>query len=89
LTLSVMPLAKRRLEEIQHYIAKDNPRGAIAMRDRIVRAFGRIAEFPKSGRTTDIINRREMVVTGTPYIILYRLTPKEIQIANIKHGKQL
>jgi len=84
-----MPHAKRRLEEIeQYYIAEHSPRSAIAMRDRILKTFGRIADFPKSGRTANRINRREMVVTGTPYIIRYRVMKNEIQIINVKHGAQ-
>ena len=77
------------MEEIYHYIAKDSPRSAIAMRDRINKTFDRIRDFPKSGRTTDFPGRREMLVVGTPYLIHYRVVKNEVQIIDVKHGKQL
>ena len=87
--ITLTPVIRQREEKIFQYIAEDSGlQNALNVRQRIYKTFGRIADFPKSGRTTDFINRREMVVTGTPYIIRYTLTPKEIRITDIKHGAQ-
>ena len=87
LTLSVR--AQERREEIYfYYLTHDNSQAGNTVRGRIDQAIARLAEFPKSGRTTDIPNRREMVVTGTPYLMRYTLTTKEIRITDIKHGAQ-
>ena len=42
--------------------------------------------FPRKGRTGRVHGTRELVVTGTPYVVAYRLEATAIQILSILHG---
>ncbi|HEX7758991.1 MAG TPA: type II toxin-antitoxin system RelE/ParE family toxin [Caulobacteraceae bacterium] len=68
------------------YIKADSPRAAMAIDERIdARAEG-LSDFPESGRPGRAIGTRELVVTGTPYIIIYQLTADAVRILRIVHG---
>jgi plasmid stabilization system protein ParE len=47
------PSALADLEEIRDYLIPLSPRGAEHVRSEIVAAIDRIAEFPRTGNTTD------------------------------------
>ena len=70
------------------YIEAHNPEAAETLDQRIVIAINRLNEFPESGRPGRINGTRELVISGTPYIAAYTLTPKGIRILRILHAVQ-
>ncbi|CLR06874.1 Uncharacterised protein [Mycobacterium tuberculosis] len=38
------------------------------------------------GRSGEIKGTREFVVTGTPYIVAYRVTEKQVEVLFVQHG---
>ncbi len=68
------------------YIKVDNPRAAMAIDDRIDARADGLSDFPKSGRPGRVIGTRELVVTGTPYIIIYQPTADAARILRILHS---
>jgi addiction module RelE/StbE family toxin len=74
------------LNAIVDYIARDNPDSALAIWDRIESRVERLASFPKSGRSGRIEGTRELVVTGTPFIVAYRITGETIIVLRVLHG---
>jgi toxin ParE1/3/4 len=72
------------------YIAKDNLRAAIEQGDRIQTAIDRLADFPKAGRVGRRPRTRELVITGTPFVAIYRIDARtaEIHVLRLLHGAQ-
>lgn len=82
------PLALARLQEIRAYIALDKPRAADRLATRIIALTEALMTHPHLGRAGAEHNIRELIVGGTPYIILYRVYRKRILIATIRHASQ-
>jgi toxin ParE1/3/4 len=80
------PLARARLKEIRAYVAFDNPDAAERVTIRIVSVIESLRNFPHLGRAGTEPGIRELVIGGTPYIVLYRVRGKRIKINTIWHG---
>ena len=78
--------ANRDLDHIYTYIAKDNPNAAIDILDVILDAVENLSEYPKIGRLGRTNATRELVVPGTPYIVVYIEIGSNIELAAILHG---
>lgn len=82
------PLALSRLREIRAYVALDKPEAAVRLVTRIVAMVEVLRRFPNSGRAGIEPGVRELVVGGTPYIILYRVIGSRVMIGTIWHAAQ-
>lgn len=75
--------AIRDLEEMQDYVAERRPASAHRLISRIFSQTERLlSERPEIGR---VATTRELVITRTPYIVVYRLRT-EIEILAVIHG---
>jgi toxin ParE1/3/4 len=72
--------ALQHLVEIRSYIAKDHPRAEPDVAARILESVDRLAGYPHIGPSGRAIGTRELVVTGTPYVILYRVKDYRLQL---------
>ncbi len=81
--------ARDRIEQLDH-IAQDSPLAAIEQDEKIDQAIDVLADHPKAGRTGRVKGSRELVVSGTPFIAVYRLRsePERIEIIRFLHGAQ-
>jgi toxin ParE1/3/4 len=61
------------LDDIGSYIALDSPRAAEKVVRRIIETVAALAYHPKLGRIGRDPTTRDLVVSGTPYIAVYRL----------------
>lgn len=77
--------AAHALENIQDYIAKDNPRAALQVAQRIRVAVNQLADNPRIGRRGRLRGTYELVVHGIPYIVPYRIKNTDVQILNVYH----
>jgi len=82
------PLARARLREIRAYIALDKPDAAERMATRIVAVVEVLRTHPHLGRAGAEPGDRELVIGGTPYILLYQFRGRRITITTIWHGAQ-
>lgn len=93
------PRALRRLKEIRDYPPeaylpglslppkpKEGLDGAPA---RLVSVVAALQFQPYMGRATAEPGIRELVIGGTPYIVMYKPGNKRVSILTIWHGKQL
>jgi len=80
--------AIRQFGSIADYIAKDNPAAALSVGWRVMAACRQLTEFPAMGREGARKRTREFVVSGLPYLIVYRVDAEEIVILGIYHGAQ-
>ena len=78
--------ALRNLADEADYIASDDPQAAARMVDRIASTVARLAAHPGSGRIGRVPGTREVVVSGTPYIVPYRVRDETVEILRVFHG---
>jgi addiction module RelE/StbE family toxin len=70
------------------YIGQSRPEIAITIDAEIDRTVGLLAEFPELGRPGRMAGTREIVIRGTPYVVVYRILGDEIRILRFLHGAQ-
>jgi len=86
--LEWLPIAEQDFEGQLDYIAERNPLAAIAVGDRIEAAVRQLRDHPHLGRPGRVRGTRELVVSGTPYVIAYRVEPDAVVILRLLHGAQ-
>lgn len=79
------PVVTRSQTEIVDYIADDNPTAAISVKERIEQATAHLSANPRMGRQGRIDGTRELIVSGLPYIIPYRLRFGRVEILDVIH----
>jgi toxin ParE1/3/4 len=78
--------AARQLSEAHAFIARDRMEAADRQLMLIYRAAESLRIFPEKGRPGRIPGTRELVVTGTSYVIGYRIRESSVRILGILHG---
>jgi addiction module RelE/StbE family toxin len=73
------------LKEGGQYIAEENPEAAMRMAERILEAVEYLVSYPNIGREGRLADSRELVVTGTPFLVIYRVRNRGIQILRVLH----
>jgi len=74
------------LQSAHDYLEAENPKAAWDVLDRIMSAVERLEQFPQMGRPGRVDGSRELVVTGTPFLVAYRLKSESIQILAVLHA---
>lgn len=83
------PLARTRLREIRDYVARDKPEAAERLAIRIVTVIEALRNHPHLGRVGAERGIRELVIGGTPYMVLYRVQGRRVIISTIWHAARL
>ena len=78
--------ATQDIRGIARYIRKDNPAAARAVAKATLDAADSLSLFPFKGREGKIADTRELVVSGLPYIVVYKVTKTAIHVLHIYHG---
>ncbi len=78
--------ALRNLDHEAAFIAQNNPDAARRTGARIREAVGGLRSHPNMGRPGRVPGTRELVVSGTPYIIPYRVRQRSIEVLRVFHG---
>lgn len=78
--------AQADLAAIHDYIRERSPKAAAEVIRRIRIAIDRLKDFPCLGRPGRFPGVRELVVTGLPYIVVYRLERDRVEIVGVFHG---
>lgn len=77
--------AQRELVHIYEYITAEDPQVALKIVRRIHTAVADLRDTPGIGRPGRLSGTRELVVTGMPFIIPYRVRDGVIEILSIIH----
>ena len=77
--------ALQDLKEASDYLASENPQAATMMAARIQEAVEYLMDYPAIGRAGRLSDTKELVVTGTPFIVIYRLRSPTVQILRLLH----
>ena len=78
------------LDRIYRWIAKDRPRVADSVIDRILESIARLGDLPFIGHMGRAPSTYEWVVRGLPYIVVYQIDSNhgEVQVTAVFHGAQ-
>lgn len=83
--LNWTPGALRDLDDAGDYIAQDNAEAAKEMAQRVQEAVEYLEIHPALGRPGRLHGIRELAVSGTPFIVVYRVRFDLIQILRVLH----
>ncbi len=76
------------LIEAQTYISQESPQAAQNVAQKVWDASQKLADNPEIGREGHVEGTREWVVGQTPYLIVYRVKDKKIEILRVWHAKR-
>ena len=78
--------ALKNLEAEAEYIARDDPKAAASVIEKIRDAVMNLEQHPALGRPGRVPDTRELIVSGTPYIVPYRVKGKRIEVLRVFHS---
>ena len=79
--------ARRNLDDIGEYIAQDDPGAAERTIRSIVERVSGLAFYPRIGHEGRVGGTRELVISNTPYIAVYRIKER-VEILLVRHSAQ-
>lgn len=74
------------LQEIDNYIRQDNPAAAVRTVLRVLEAIEYLATYPTMGRAGRVPKTRELIVSGTPFIVVYQIRQQIIFVLRVLHA---
>ena len=70
------------------FIGQDNPLAAITAGDAIAAQISTLADQPEIGRPGRRAGTRELVISRTPFVAVYRIAGGRIEVLRLLHGSQ-
>ncbi len=74
------------LQALRAYIEQDNPKAARTTVQRIRAAIKPLIKHPGLGRPGRVEGTRELVISGLPYIVAYRVKGQAVTILRVLHA---
>ena len=74
------------LTALRQYIAQENPTAARRVAKKIIQSVNLLLDQPGIGRAGRVPNSRELVVTGTLFLVPYRIKNNTIEILRVLHS---
>jgi toxin ParE1/3/4 len=72
--------------ELTDFIAHDNATAAKKIGGVILEAVNDLVDFPAMGRPGRVSGTRELVISGTPYLVAYRVKKGTVEVLAVLHG---
>lgn len=82
------PRARAERTDDIDYIAQDNPSAALSQLDRIEYQTDMLIQHPEIGRAGRKQGTRELVISHTPFIVIYRIKGECIEVMRLLRGLQ-
>jgi len=79
-------VAAADLKSVHEYLSEHAPARADTIVDRILAGIDVLEQYPNLGRQGRIDGTRELVITGTPFIVFYRLQKSQVEILGVLHA---
>ena len=86
--VKLSPRARQDLHDLVRHIARDSPRNARLVRERIAEAIEKLKLHPESGRPGRVDGTRELVIPHTAHIAAYRISSRTLEISAFIHESQ-
>jgi len=77
------------LDQIETYIAEDNPATAVDIVVTIIKAVSLLGAQQGLGRVGRVPGTKELIVSGLPYIVPYRVKDGEVQVLRVYHKRSI
>lgn len=74
------------LQIIREYIAENNPRAANNVAKRIINAVNLLSTQPGIGRQGRVPHTRELIISGTPFIVPYIVENNTVTLLRVLHS---
>lgn len=75
-------------QTIEDYIRQDNPKAAKRTVLRVFEAIEYLEKYPTMGRVGRVPTTRELIVSGTPFIVIYQIREASIFVLRILHASR-
>lgn len=79
-------IAADDLKAVHEYLSEHAPTRADIIVDRILAGIDVLEKYPNLGRQGRLDGTRELVITGTPFIVFYRLRKSQVEILGVLHA---
>ena len=79
-------VAAEDLKSVHEYVSEQSPARADELIDRILAAIDVLERYPQMGRPGRVEGTRELVIAGTPFLVVYRLHRDQAQILSVLHA---
>ena len=80
--------AANDLYNIAQRVQEGSPSAATTVATALYDGCDSLRKFPHLGRKGRIEGTRELVFSGLPYIVVYRIRDQVVEVARIYHGAQ-
>jgi toxin ParE1/3/4 len=80
--------ARREWAEHYRFYATRNPDAARRMRQLLRAGVSRLRDYPQIGRPGKADGTRELVISGTPFLLVYEENPVRVEILHVYDGRQ-
>jgi toxin ParE1/3/4 len=74
------------LKSVHEYLNEHAPAQTDTVVDRILAGIDVLEQYPNLGRQGRLDGTRELVITGTPFIVFYRLQKSQVEILGVLHA---
>ena len=78
--------AREQFISAYEYIAEENRAAAVRSADQIWESTQLLAGHPMAGREGRVAGTRELVISGTPFLVAYRIEKNEVRILAVLHA---
>lgn len=85
-----LPRAEKNLDDQLDYIEQDSIKAADAVAERVQQQVQQLSKFPEMGRAGRKRGTRELVISRTSLVLVYRLRPRlaRLEIIRVLHAAQ-
>jgi plasmid stabilization system protein ParE len=75
------------LRALHRFVEASDAAAADAALERVLDVMGMLQEMPRMGRPGRVVGTRELVVTGTAFLIAYEINNVEVRVLRVLHGR--
>ncbi len=86
MTIKWLERALDDLESLREYIENDNPSASEKVMQHLIKSLDYLMDNPELGRLGRAKNTRELLLSGLPYAIIYKIKNNFIEVLRIFHG---
>ena len=79
-------VATNDLKSVHEYLSEHASARADTIVDRILAGIDVLEQYPSLGRQGRLDGTRELVITGTPFVVFYRLRKSQVEILGVLHA---
>jgi toxin ParE1/3/4 len=80
--------AREQFVSAYEYIAEENSGAAARIADQIWESTQLLARHPMAGREGRVGGTRELIISGTPFVVAYRIEKDEVRILAVLHASR-